>query len=59
MRGAYRGMTTLLSATMIALGVAILAVTLSHGGGSVGIVLGLMFVAVGAGRIYLLRKTSG
>jgi hypothetical protein len=59
MRGAYRGMTTLLSATMIALGVAILAVTLSHGGGSVGIVLGLMFVGVGAGRLYLLRKTSG
>ena len=59
MRGAYRGMTTLLSATMIAHGVAILAVTQSHGGGSVGIVLGLMFVAVGAGRIYLLRKTSG
>jgi hypothetical protein len=58
MRGAYRGMTTLLSATMIALGIAILAVTLSHGGG-VGILLGLLFVGAGAGRLYLLRRRVG
>ncbi len=40
---------------MVALGVAMLAFTLAHGGG-VGILLGLLFVAAGAGRIYLLRR---
>jgi hypothetical protein len=58
MRGAYRGMTTLLSATMIVLGVVMLVFTLSHGGG-VGIVIGLLFVGAGAGRLYLLRRRIG
>jgi hypothetical protein len=52
---AYRGLTRLLAATTIALGLAMLAITIAHGGG-VGIVLGLLFVAAGAGRLYLLRR---
>jgi hypothetical protein len=40
---------------MVALGIAMLVFTLAHGGG-VGILLGLLFVAAGAGRIYLLRR---
>ena len=39
-------------------GVAMVTVTITRGGGpiSVGVVLGLLFVAVGAGRLYLLRR---
>ena len=40
----------------IVLGVALLAETAAHGGGSVGFVLGLLFVALGVGRLYLLRR---
>jgi hypothetical protein len=53
----YRGMATLLAATTALLGVAMLAFTLAHGGG-VGILLGLAFIGVGVGRLYLLRRKS-
>jgi len=51
-------MTQLLAVATIALGVAMVAVTITRGGGpiSVGVVLGLLFVAVGAGRLYLMRR---
>ena len=53
---AYRAVSLLLSLTLIALGVAMVAVTLARGGGSLGFILGPMFVAAGAGRIYVLRR---
>ena len=58
MIGGYRALTQLLAVATIALGVAMMAITIARGGGvlSVGVVLGLLFVAVGAGRLYLLRK---
>ena len=40
----------------IVLGIALLAETAAQGGGSVGFILGLLFVALGAGRLYLLRR---
>ena len=46
----------LLAVLMVGLGVAILAITLSRGGG-VGVLLGLLFIAAGAGRLYLARRT--
>ena len=51
-------MTQLLAVATIALGVVMVAITIARGGGpiSVGAVLGLLFVAVGAGRLYLLRR---
>ena len=51
-------MTRLLAVATIALGVVMVASTIARGGGpiSVGVVLGLLFVAVGAGRLYLLRR---
>jgi hypothetical protein len=58
MRGTYRSMVSLLAATMIVLGVLMLVFTLRHGGG-VGIVLGLLFVGAGAGRLYLMRRRRG
>jgi hypothetical protein len=39
----------------IALGVAMLLFTVRHGGG-IGVVLGVLFVAAGAGRLYLTRR---
>jgi hypothetical protein len=40
----------------IGLGIALVARTASAGGGSVGYLLGVLFVALGFGRLYLLRR---
>ena len=40
----------------IVLGIALLAETAVQGGGSVGFLLGLLFIALGVGRLYLLRR---
>jgi hypothetical protein len=54
----YRDLVRLLALATIALGIALIVATLRHGGGvaSTGILLGLLFVAAGAGRLYLLRR---
>ena len=50
--------TIVMSVLMIGLGVAMIAVTLSNGGGPVafGIIIGLLFVAAGGGRLWVLRR---
>ena len=50
--------TTFLSAAMMALGVAMIAITLSRGGGplAIGIVLGLLFILAGGGRLWVQRR---
>jgi hypothetical protein len=53
---AYRRLTLLMAGTMAVLGVAMLVVTAANGGGQVGYVLGVVFVAAGLGRLYLLRQ---
>jgi hypothetical protein len=55
-REAYRRIATLLAATILALGFALLIATAVQGGGTSGFVIGALFVALGAGRLYLLRK---
>ena len=50
-------LTQLLAVTMVGLGVAMLAITLARGGG-VGVLLGALFIAAGAGRLYLVRRRS-
>jgi uncharacterized membrane protein HdeD (DUF308 family) len=40
----------------VVLGIALLVKTASIGGGSVGYLLGVLFVGLGIGRIYLLRR---
>jgi hypothetical protein len=40
----------------IGLGIALLAETVAIGGGSTGYVLGVLFIALGCGRLYLLRR---
>ncbi|HXR31547.1 MAG TPA: hypothetical protein VN752_10460 [Solirubrobacterales bacterium] len=54
----YRGSVRLLSIVFIALGVGILVSTLANGGGplSLGFLLGLAFVAVGAARLWLALR---
>jgi hypothetical protein len=50
--------TVVLSLAMIALGVAMIVVTLANGGGPValGILVGLLFVAAGGGRLWVERR---
>ena len=49
--------TVLMSALMIGLGVAMIAVTLSRGGGplALGMVLGILFILAGGGRLWAQR----
>ncbi len=51
-------MTLVLSVVMIGLGVALVVRTLAVGGGQVGVLVGLLFVGLGAGRFYLTRKAG-
>jgi hypothetical protein len=51
----HRGATRLLAAVTMALGVALIVATVAQGGGFLGIMLGLLFLAAGAGRFYLAR----
>jgi hypothetical protein len=53
----YRTLTRISASLLVALGVTMFVVTLWHGGG-VGLVLGSLFVAAGAGRLWLLRRKS-
>jgi hypothetical protein len=50
--------TLVMSLLMIGLGVAMIVITLSNGGGPVafGIVIGLLFVAAGGGRLWVSRR---
>jgi hypothetical protein len=54
----YRGSVQALSLVMVGLGVAILVLTLAGGGGplSLGTLLGIAFVAVGGGRLWLVSR---
>ena len=51
----YRALVTMFGVLAIGLGIAIVVETAVYGGG-VGYVLGVLFVALGVGRLYLLRR---
>jgi hypothetical protein len=55
----YRGSVRALSLVFLVLGLVILVSTLVGGGGplSVGFLLGLAFLAVGAGRLWVASRT--
>jgi phosphotransferase system glucose/maltose/N-acetylglucosamine-specific IIC component len=55
MRSSYRAATAIFGVLAIALGVGIVVQTARQGGG-VGYLIGLLFVALGAGRLYLLMR---
>jgi hypothetical protein len=46
-----------MSALMVVIGIVLLVSTIARGGGplAIGVLLGLLFVAAGAGRFYLAR----
>jgi hypothetical protein len=52
----YRGAVAVLALLFVAIGIALLAVTAAQGGGVLGFLLGGMFIALGIGRLTLLRK---
>jgi hypothetical protein len=53
---AYRLGVAVFAVTFVGIGVALLIVTAARGGGAFGYVIGLLFLALGAGRLYLLRS---
>ncbi|MET0769496.1 MAG: hypothetical protein ABW081_06275 [Solirubrobacteraceae bacterium] len=52
------GLTLVMSVLMVGLGVAMIAVTLTNGGGPVafGIIIGLLFIAAGGGRLWVMSR---
>lgn len=56
-RNVHRGATRVMSTLMVVLGVAILIITIAGGGGpmATGMILGVLFVAAGVGRLYVSR----
>lgn len=54
----YRLATRFFSVVIIGFGVAIIVVTLANGGGALafGFLIGLVFVAMGCGRLYLALR---
>ena len=56
----YRGAIRAFSLAMAAIGLAVLVVTLVNGGGpaSFGFLIGIAFLAVGAGRLWLASRTG-
>jgi hypothetical protein len=51
----YRGVTRVFATVIMGFGVAIVVITLANGGGiaAAGLWIGLIFTALGAGRLYL------
>jgi hypothetical protein len=54
-RSSYRGAIALFGVVAIGLGIALLIETAIEGGG-VGYLLGVLFIVLGAGRLYLLVR---
>ena len=57
-RDLHTTLTMLLSVIMVGLGVAMVVIALAGGGGPLakGVILGVLFVAVGAGRLWVARR---
>jgi hypothetical protein len=53
----YGGLVTFLALAMILLGLTMITITLMHGFG-VGLILGVLFIAAGVGRLLMLRRKS-
>lgn len=51
----YRTASVVLASITIVLGLALVAATLAQGSGGLGILLGMLFVVAGAGRLYVAR----
>ena len=52
----YRGAVAVFGVAFVGIGIALIAVTAARGGAVFGFLVGLLFVALGIGRLYLLRS---
>jgi hypothetical protein len=52
---AYRGAIAVFGVVFVGIGIALLIVTTIHGGAVFGYLVGVLFIALGIGRLYLLR----
>jgi hypothetical protein len=52
----YKRSVVVFGVVAVALGVALLVETAAGGGGSAGYLLGVLFIGLGIGRLYLLRR---
>ena len=59
MSGLYRLSIVVFALAFIGIGLTLIAVTAARGGGILGFVLGPLFIALGVGRITLLRRGRG
>jgi hypothetical protein len=59
-RELHRRSTGALSLVMVVIGIALIVVAIANGGGpiSYGVIVGLLFVAAGGGRLYLATRGS-
>ena len=57
----YRGVTRFFAFIITGFGVSILVMTLARGGGvtSLGFLIGIVFVGLGLGRLYLSLRSEG
>jgi polyferredoxin len=53
---AYRALVALFAVVFMGIGIALVVVTAIHGGAVFGYLMGVLFFALGVGRLYLLRR---
>ncbi len=53
---AYRSLVMLFAFLFMGIGIALVVVTAVHGGAVFGFLIGVLFFALGVGRLYLLRS---
>jgi hypothetical protein len=60
-RDVHRGTTGLLSVLLVIIGVALIVRTITAGGGALafGLLMGVLFIAAGAGRLYVNQRLAG
>ena len=52
----YRAAVAVLAVAFVGIGIALLAATTAEGGGFLGYLLGGLFIALGVGRLTLLKR---
>jgi hypothetical protein len=52
----YRSGIAAFAVVFVGMGIALIAVTAARGGAAFGYLMGVLFVALGLGRLYLLRS---
>lgn len=56
MTGFYKRSVHVFGLVAVAVGLALLVETAALGGGTTGYLLGILFIGLGVGRLYLLRR---